>query len=370
MNEFIGTFEMQRKSLKQFSDMSSLGNNNNNTAVKLKISLRAKIFLLRSIITSIGSVVNTMSSFAHSYLARILEIVLPTHQFAALPGVGTLLVGVDNAIEEIIASIKPRLSVPVIVSVTVTLTDCGHSTALAFVRQLSTVFRRLDRTEVVTHLGDLCAICVLYLDYRRVYGDESDDAQLVETAAVEAAVELSIKLTESELKSFLVHLEEWRDIKQNDDDDDDEEEEAKESNEDGSVKSQSRGVCFYHFMSALGNKLKSIFTPLMAPFWDHSAEELFSFASTVSSVYESILAAQPATKRTKKSKSTEGHRNETAVYAEVAANSRVKEFKMEIKYLLESVSLTCLHDSDGFIDDVSSIVIDSFNEAIIYLFIH
>lgn len=352
MNELIGTYEKQRKSLKQYINLST--ESNTPGTVKSKTSLRSKIFLLRSIITATSSVVRTMSAFAHSYLARILEVALPTYQFTSLPGISVLLSGVDNTVEEVISFIKPHLSVPVIVSVTASLTDCGHTTALAFARQLSILFRRLDRSEVVTHLGNLCAICVLYLDYRRVYGDGSEESAQVEAAAVEATVELSIKLTENELKSFLVRLEEWRDVKHIDDDED--EDGGNDNDEDDTLnkaKSHSRGVCFYHFMSVLGSKLKAIFTPLMGPFWDHSAEELQSFASTVSLVYESISAAQPAVKKSKKNKSTDGSRSEAVIYSEVADNDVIKEFKAEIEYLLESVSLTCLHDSDGFIDDVS-----------------
>lgn len=347
MNELISTFDKQRKSLIQFSDASS-GNTSN---VKSKISVRVKIFLLRSIITSIVSVVNTMSAFSHSYLARILESTLPAHQLATLPGISALLVEIDSGIEEVISCVKPRLAIPIIVSVTAAITDCGHMTALAFVRQLSTLFRRLDRSEVVAHLGDLCSMCVLCLDYRREYGDGSAESEQVETAAVEAAVELSVKLTESELKAFLASLEGWQNVPKNEGEDEDDEQEQ----ESDRSKSHSRGVCFYHYMSVLGDKLKTIFTPLMAPFWDHSAEELVSFAATVTTLHESIVASQPPTKRSKKNKSVDGNtRSESAVYAEVAVSSTISEFKAEIKYLLESVALTCLHDNDGFIDDVSN----------------
>ena len=53
----------------------------------------------------------------------------------------------------------------------------------------------------------------MLLDYRRAYGDDGDASAAVDAAAADAVVHFSLKLTESELRSFLARLAEWRDTK-------------------------------------------------------------------------------------------------------------------------------------------------------------
>jgi BP28CT (NUC211) domain len=81
----------------------------------------------------------------------------------------------------------------------------------------------------------------------------------VDIAATDAVVQLCLKLTESELKALLARMAEWRDF-----------ERLNASSEsdvaphsDGSWQKHSRGVSFYHLISQLSARLKSIFLPSM-----------------------------------------------------------------------------------------------------------
>ena len=85
------------------------------------------------------------------------------------------------------------------------------------------------------------------------------DLSQVDITATDAVVQLCLKLTESELKALLARMAEWRDF-----------ERLSSSSEsdvvphsDGSWQKYSRGVSFYHLISQLSARLKSIFLPSM-----------------------------------------------------------------------------------------------------------
>ena len=84
----------------------------------------------------------------------------------------------------------------------------------------------------------------------------------------QAVVQLCLKLTESELKSLLARMAEWRDVEINTKTSSNEidSELSSESNGNSSVsvwQKRSRGVCFYNLISTLALRLRSIFLPSM-----------------------------------------------------------------------------------------------------------
>ena len=80
----------------------------------------------------------------------------------------------------------------------------------------------------------------------------------------ESVVQLCLKLTESELKSLLSKMAEWRDYDKNSNSVNIQSTEVSTKNKEVIVWQKfSKGVCFYNLISSLASKLRSIFLPSM-----------------------------------------------------------------------------------------------------------
>ena len=91
-------------------------------------------------------------------------------------------------------------------------------------------------------------------------------------AVSNSVVQLCLKFTESELKTFLSKLSEWRDYEINQKNKEnlimdlgsDLESKSQSQNNIGiEWRKYSKGVCFYNLISSLAGRLKSIFLPSM-----------------------------------------------------------------------------------------------------------
>ena len=92
-------------------------------------------------------------------------------------------------------------------------------------------------------------------------------------AVSNSVVQLCLKFTESELKTFLSKLSEWRDYEINQKNKENlimdlgSDLESKSQSQNNNVgiewRKYSKGVCFYNLISSLAGRLKSIFLPSM-----------------------------------------------------------------------------------------------------------
>ena len=89
----------------------------------------------------------------------------------------------------------------------------------------------------------------------------------------ESVVQLCLKLTESELKSLLSKMAEWRDFDKNSNSVNIQSTEVSTKSKEIIVWQKfSKGVCFYNLISSLASKLRSIFLPSMVsniPFYSN-----------------------------------------------------------------------------------------------------
>jgi hypothetical protein len=170
----------------------------------------------------------------------------------------------------------------------------------------------IDRAFLTANLHDLSSIILVTMDYRGVH--EGDDE--MNDVIIAMTVELCLKLTESELKNFLIKVADWRD----------------ELNETPSKKSFARGTTYFQFIAALCHKLKTIFVPLMAYVWPSATSALEEFATF---------------KVSGKSSSKKRKANEDVITLENRAEAISKT-----QWVLTCIRSACIHDTEGFVDEV------------------
>lgn len=308
---------------------------------------RTRTLFVRSILSSLTIVASELSSFYHPYIKRTLQLSLPLHGVARL---GDIERDVDRCLSSIAAKIPPRLSVPTLLETTPSILSTGHNAAGRFAELLAEVWMNLDRNTVVAHLHGLSTIATLLMDYRRVHGDQSEEAGEVDDTVADAVVELCLKLTESELKAFLARLSEWRDVDMTSDST------AGEATE-TEWRQYARAVSFYALIEALSEKLKSLFVPSMAALWTNASELLAEFqevvAATVASKGKKSTAESSSSSKSKKRSAEEFTEDVQSSSNAVADDKTITEMIALTKKVLSCVRLTCTNDTDAtFIDEV------------------
>ena len=405
MRELLNNFQKQNENLSNDAQLltNNTNNSDNNDGVNsVLIKYRSNVTFLRNIMSSLVTVAAEVSSFIHPYLADVLTTVLPVYLLADVihsPSVTTstvnpLLNDVTRDLPRVILQVSPRLAVPILLTVTPTLTGEGHTVAYQFAKLLISIFQHVERNHVVAHMSDLCSLVVLFLDYRRVYFDSSHQCADTEDVIIDMCIELCIKFTETELKSFLAQLIEWKDVDVLSNDNNDEITTAiSNTNQtihkkrpflivstlsEFKIEKYARNIIIYHFLSKLGDKLKIIFTPLMASFWDDATMILEKYYKQIKDINEFIITTTTYKKDSKSAKkiksknkklrqSVESNNDEDEEVPRdddddnnngveenesvVAAKTALHHLTIQASYVLTSVALTCTHDNDNFIDE-------------------
>jgi len=302
---------------------------------------RARTLLLRSALTSITNIVSAVPAFYHPHIQQTLsvclglDIPLPGASYRGVNTAKSALVSqmssgeisamsadIDQCISSIALQVPTRLAVPALALAVPDLLSRGHGTALRTARFLGETYCNLDREAILAHMPDIYEVSCNLLSYRHIYSnmanaandaavisaDEMNASIAVEECSCEAIVNLCLKLTEVELRSFLARLAEWRDTKLDTDKEakranaiknkrsrgnngknqadasdsgsDSDEDENDSGKSDGmplvSRAQYARRTAFYRLLGSLGNKLQSLFTPCLIPFWQHGADTLLS----------------------------------------------------------------------------------------------
>lgn len=315
---------------------------------------RTRVLLVRSVLSAVSIIVAQLSNFSHPYIPRILSASLVLEGMSGSASEGALVRGdVDRCLSTIATKIPTRLSVPLFLQSAPTLLAAGHSAACRFADLMAEVWQQLDRTTVVAHMGPLSTLATLLLDYRRVFGDQSAEANEVDAAAADAVVEMCLKLTESELKSFLTRLAEWRDVRfkpkapaARD---------AEPATAEGDWRKYSRAVSYFSLADVLMSKLKSLFHPVMALLWNSAVDILTNFATTAAAAKSADKKVANADAEENGKKSKKRKQAETECGAGEGELSRVVvELELVAKYVLSSVRECCAQDNGGFVEEVRS----------------
>jgi hypothetical protein len=171
----------------------------------------------------------------------------------------------------------------------------------------------------------------------------------VDVAVSTSVVQLCLKLTESELKSLLARMAEWRDF--NKTKNDDMIEGDNDETDDESWRQYSRGVTYFNLVSLLGSRLKSIFLPSMALIWPSAITALLVLSQKTESFFSASFHTGPTLgledkKSSKKRKSLDnGH--QTMELKEINERKTLSELILRSQFVLSSVKTSCVYDSEG-----------------------
>jgi hypothetical protein len=349
-------------------------------------ALRAQSLLLRSLLSTATTLVIHAANFFHPFIERTLCGVVVVHAIAVqqlssgkaalLPDCELLHQDIDRLLKAVSAKIPPRLSIPTLLKTTPRIfaegsamgagRDVLFACARRYVEMLGELFRSLDRATVAANMKPLSALCLLLLDYRRVYGDQSMEGDAVDEAAASAMVEFCLKLTESELKHLLLRVMEWRDAAV-DDDDEEGEGEGREGGGGGSRREDwrkySRAVSFYTLVSHLSGTLKVIFLPSMALVWTHAAGNLAALekavakteteAKAVDQMEGGVGEGEKGLKKSKKGKKRKAKEMDSATSSwDPEASRNLVELRTLCGKVASSVLHCCKSDTEGFVNEV------------------
>jgi hypothetical protein len=239
---------------------------------------RVQVLLLRSALSALVTLIQSNSHFIHPYVDKILTTALPLHDARRLtPTIQAseaeaLSKDVDLCLHAIILQVPTRLLMPSIMKASSKVFGSNHACSKRFIVFLDSLWTSLDRPAIAQYSSNLCSLATLMLDYRRVYGDQSEEAASVDEIAINAVVSLSLKFTEAELKSFLTRLHDWKDVQlYANDSARAAAEEAIDPNEKFKLptnyRALSRDVQYYHLVAGLAEKLRVLFLPTLAAIW-------------------------------------------------------------------------------------------------------
>jgi hypothetical protein len=315
-----------------------------NTRENTILISRSRILLLRSIIAAISSVVSSLSNFFHPFIQdTLLHTLLLIKSVNRSFSEGISLVhDIDRCLSVICSAVPPRLSIPAILQSTNTIYKIDHTIAKRFSSLVTEIFLQLDRNTIKGHIVDLTSICLISLDYRRSFGEVSKSSVDVDVSICEMVVEFCLKITETELKFFLNKLSSWKDLDiQNITD-------SSDSILDSNpivmkYKSYSRATTFFHVLSSLSIKLKSLFLPLIVPYWQCAADALSEYVNIIK---EMNVCSNKKNKKRKISQS-----EKTDLITTESNQSIVLELVERNQRILECIRSSCIYDNSKFLDE-------------------
>jgi hypothetical protein len=287
----------------------------------------------------------------------------------------------DNFLIKIVEFVPTRLLLPSIVENTTSiLTICSVYSIEKYVSLFENICNNLERSLIVSNLQDLSALATSFLDYRRLHGVQNDLQTSVDSSIASAIVTFCLKLTENELKKFLLKIAEWRDVLIVNNNN---------NNENLNYKNYSRNVVFYVLIEKLLQKLEVIFLPTLSLFWTNLNERLsdvnflFKIKNKVESlkplpknnkliddekknnddndvVVDESTTVKSSKKKDKKRKLTIDETTLTTTTTNEFENENKKlqcvshEILLQCKYIFNSIIQCCKIDTIGFIDEVFS----------------
>ena len=175
------------------------------------------------------------------------------------------------------------------------------------------------------------------------------EAEAVNEMALESVLELSLKFTEFELRSFLVKLGEWKSI----------------TITKGGWQEDARAVMFYRLLSKLGLKMRSIFVPCALLFWDDMTDGIKDFTALAKSMHagssrkrklgstDSDSTKKKKKKKTKKGKKDRSEDDDTDTesetgYGDSGREPTVEPHAMQEKVIKVTSILECIRNSCVF----------------------
>lgn len=330
-------------------------------AVSTAPTNRSRVLLLRSAVASIATLASAMPNFMHPYIedSIVLSLSICKINFGA-SGVqiegyaeenGTILnKEVYRNMVVLVSSIPPRLCIPRLVSTSHRLKEMiklvdKHDMPMylivlvRFVELVSEYWSFMDRLSVANNISQIGPLMIDIMGYRHNCEVQSDLSRALDSKVAGACVQLCMKLTEAEVRAFLVHAAEWMSADRNDSEDDD-----SDSPDQRNWLGSTKAVAFFHCVAALNDKLKSVFTASMGCIWDTAVEKLAEVVQTLKSSKLSVPKPRDDDKILKKRKDLSAENQEEKLKI-------IHEMVLLATDILNSIRNCSLYDKIGFVDE-------------------
>lgn len=254
-----------------------------------QIDIRANVLFIRSVTTSCSMVVSALNTFVHPHIATLIPLLLDSYASFGLENIKDLKGLKDdasNCLSVIGNKVPARLLVPALSGSVEGFMKHGHVASLRLANLVLQVAKSNDRATVLSNLPKWISLSLELMDYRRKHGDYTNATDEVEDVVCESVVALCLKLTESELKAFILKVVEWRSSSEN----------AKEKEK----STLSRSSSFYALIKTLVDHLKFLFYPTMALFWADTLEDLVLVKTKITKLIEAAANVEDSSAKKRK----------------------------------------------------------------------
>jgi hypothetical protein len=245
---------------------------------------RAHVLFLRSLISASAIMFSSLPKFSHPYIAPILPLLLEVSTSFNSSRDVVDLSGLDEDAEACLTVIShelpPRLALPAACSCLNECVALGGDATHRFVTLLQVLVTKADRMTCVNNMNVvlptiLSLLKSLQLDTK---GLDTHSFESVQQAIGEFVVELCLKLTENELKTFILRLVAWKSGGKSSN--------LKSDSNDNDKESFYRLVHFYSTISSLLTRFQSLFFSGIALLWTDMMNDLDSAAKFVKKTIE------------------------------------------------------------------------------------
>jgi hypothetical protein len=374
--------EKKKKHSKSSQQNSSLAASMNVLATN-----RSRVLLLRSAVSAIASLSAALPNFMHPYIEECLitslsvcQIKLRLDLIEGSNGAesGSVLdKDVYRSMVVMVGSIPPRLSVPRLAETARSLTKMLEEEALAagseeetvspgllvvlirFVELLADHWSMLDRAAIAQSISQLGPLLISVMGLRCASRVQSPLTRTLDDRVADACVQLCMKLTEAEVRAFLVHAIEWVNASSEEDSSSDSDDASDASTPPLTWLKFAKTVSFFHCVSALNEKLKGVFTSTMGCIWELAADNLGDIVHTLQS---GVLTAHKSRTEDNDASSSTGkkRKKDKELAAEAEAEERgeresartIHELVLLGTDIMLSLKRCCVYDKVGFIDEV------------------
>jgi hypothetical protein len=214
--------------------------------------VRLHILFLRSIVSSCNIMVAALPTFVHPHLSTILSVYLrcfaQVEKFNSSSEITGLSDDANNGLNIIATRIPPRLLLPVLQDSIVKCMGFGSTASTRMVHFMLQVSKATVRSTVMQQLSRWMSISMDMMD-------SSLGGNSIEGVICDCVVTICLKLTEGELKSFVLKLVEWRRVTE-------------------MSANSRRSRNFYLLVKSLVERLKFLFYPTMGLLWEDLIEDM------------------------------------------------------------------------------------------------
>jgi hypothetical protein len=296
------------------------------SSLKVVTEIKSQILFLRSLFISMTMITSSMNNFIHNFLPllihysfRLSAIVTSIQQLDNTRSddnmFDPLSQNINNFLTTIIDEIPIRLLLThlstIIKECFSKLSSASSKRCVEWIHQFI-ISGKIDRNSLISNLSIWITLSIDLLNYRCQYHvkeitevtaddeeeDEDDDLKEIESVSKTVITEISLKLTEKELKSFLLKILDWKNRSSSSAGNSDEQEEKEEEGITNMFRTK-KVISFYSLVNELASKLKFLFNPTMNLLWDDYYDQMNEIKDSISSFIEKAVNASESKKRKK-----------------------------------------------------------------------